>query len=65
MNQAATNQEKIKDIRRRMLSGAITYEEAKAEATPIIDAINARAKVIAKKYGVSTGKLNFSQLMRG
>jgi len=65
MNQAITNQEKIRDIRRRMLSGAISYEEAKAEATPVIDGLNLKAKEIAKKYGVRTGKLNFSQLMRG
>lgn len=62
---AAENQAKITAIRRRMLNGEITYDEAKAEAQPIIDAINERAKVIAKKYNQRPGKVvSFAAIMR-
>lgn len=64
MQQAVTNQTKIQDIRRRMLTGAISYEQAKAEAQPIIDAINAKAVEVAKRHNVKPGKLNFAAVMR-
>jgi hypothetical protein len=64
MNQAVSNQVAIKDIRRRMLSGAISYEQAQAEAQPIIDAINTKSAVLAKKYGMKATKLSFAAMMR-
>jgi polyhydroxyalkanoate synthesis regulator phasin len=64
MEKAVDNQAKIQDIRKRMLSGEITYDEAKAEADPIIDEIYERAKVIAKKYNQRATRLSFAALMR-
>ena len=46
-----TNREKIFDIRGRLLIGAITYEQAKSEAMPIIHEMNIEAKEIAQKHG--------------
>lgn len=62
--QAINNREQMQGIRRRMLSGAITYEQAKAEATPLIEAINAQAKVIAKKHNVKASRVSFAAIMR-
>lgn len=62
--QAITNQTAIADIRRRMISGQITYEQAKTEAAPVLDAINAKATEIAKKYNKRAGKLSFAAMMR-
>jgi hypothetical protein len=64
MNTAIDNRQKIQDIRRRMLSGAITYAQAKDEAEPIITAINARSAEIAKKYGKRASRLSFAAIMR-
>ncbi len=64
MEQAIDNQAKMQDIRRRMLNGAITYEQAKAEATPLIEAINAHSAQIAKKYNQKASKLSFAAIMR-
>ena len=63
-NNALDNRQKIQDIRRRMLSGEITYDQAKAEAQPIIDQINATGAAIAKKYGKRATKLQFAAIMR-
>lgn len=54
----------MQDIRRRMLRGEISYEEAKTEATPIIDEINAKAKELAKKHKVRASKVSFAAIMR-
>jgi hypothetical protein len=47
-----------------MLNHEITYDEAKKEAQPIIDAINAKNKEIAKKYNKRPSKLSFAAIMR-
>lgn len=64
MTPAEQNRAKMQDIRRRMLSGKISYEQAKAEAEPIIEAINEQAKVIAKKYNQRPAKVSFAAIMR-
>lgn len=63
-NEAVQNQEQIADIKRRMSSGELSYEEAKAEAQPVIDRINAKAKELAKKYNKRPKLMNFSEIMR-
>lgn len=47
-----------------MLSGEITYDEAKAEAAPTIAAINAKEIELAKKYNRKPGKVSFAAIMR-
>lgn len=64
MGTAAENIATIQDIRRRMLNGELTYDEAKAEAAPTIAAINAKEIAIAKKYNRRAGKISFAALMR-
>jgi len=64
MSNAVENQTRIQDIRRRMLSHDITYEQAKAEAQPVIDDINTAAKRLAKKYNLPARKVNFAAMMR-
>jgi hypothetical protein len=63
-NEAQENQAKIAEVKRRMLAKELTYEEAKLEAQPTIDRINAKAAEIAKKYNKRAKKLNFSEIMR-
>jgi polyhydroxyalkanoate synthesis regulator phasin len=64
MGTAAENREKLYGIRRRMLRGEISYEAAKAEAQPLIDAINKKNAEIAKKHGKRAGKISFAAVMR-
>jgi hypothetical protein len=64
MSNATENQAKIQNIRCRMLNHDITYEQAKAEAQPIIDDINIAAKRLAKKYNLPAHKVNFAAMMR-
>ena len=51
-------------IRRDMINGILTYEEAKEKAQPIIDEMNEIARGIAKKYGKKHQDFTFSKLMR-
>lgn len=64
MNNATSNRERIRDIRKRMLSGAITYAQAKTEARPILDEIDAKNIELAKKYKLKPTKASFSAMMR-
>ncbi len=64
MQTAISNQLKIADIRRRMLTHEISYEQAKAEAQPIIDDINTAASQLAKKYKLRAPKVSFAAMMR-
>lgn len=64
MDNAISNQLKIKEIRSNLLSGKISYEDAKKQAMPIIDDIYEQSKVIAKKYNRKPSKLSFAALMR-
>lgn len=63
-DQAQKNRDAIESIRHRMNSGAITYEQAQAEAKPIIDAMNARMAEVSKEHGFKPKKLSFRYLMR-
>lgn len=58
------NQIAISDIKRRLGAGAITYDEAVAEATEICGRINAKAKEIAKSLGVRPQFVNPRALLR-
>jgi polyhydroxyalkanoate synthesis regulator phasin len=62
--QALDNMRAIKDIRARMQAGDITYEQAKAEAEPVIKRINKRNAEIAKKHKMRPKNINFAGLMR-
>lgn len=64
MSNAIDNQLRIQDIRRRLLSHQITYDQAKTEATPIINEINDTARLLSKKYNLPARKIEFAALMR-
>lgn len=51
-------------IRRDMINGVLTYDEAREKAQPIIDEMNEIARGIAKKYGKKHQDFTFSKLMR-
>lgn len=55
---------KIELIKMKMLYSSLTYEEAKAEAQPIIDEMNKRAKEIAHRHRRKHKNFTFSTLMR-
>lgn len=61
---AAENREKLYGIRKQMLSGQITYDEAKEQAAPVIKAINDKAKEIAKRHGKRPQLVSFGAIMR-
>jgi hypothetical protein len=61
---AIANRTAIADIRRRMMMGELTPEQAKAEAAPIVARINASGAEIAKKYGRKFKPFSFAYLMR-
>ena len=54
----------INEIRDAMLSGKITYDEAKVRAQPFIDEMNEKARAIAAKYGKKHQGFTFASLMR-
>lgn len=62
--EAFDNVRRIERIRLGLAMGEITYENAKKQAEPIIDAINAKGQKIAKKYGKTYKKITFSEIMR-
>lgn len=63
-DEATSNRQIITNIKRRLDLGNISYDQAKAEAKPTIDAINRKAREIAKKYGVRPRLVSFEYLMR-
>lgn len=54
----------LQEIRCKMLRGLISYDEAKAEAQPIIDEMNKKGREVAKKYKQKFKGFTFSSLMR-
>lgn len=62
--QANKNRDIIANIRRRMLSGELTYDQAEAEAKPTMDAMNDRIREIAREYKVKPKLLSFKYIIR-
>lgn len=56
--------DKITEIRNAMLSGLLSYDEAREKAQPIIDEMNKRGREIAAKYGKRFRGFSFASLMR-
>ena len=55
---------KIQMIKSEFMAGAITYDEAKLRVQPLLDEMNAKAKVISKKHGFRHKPLTFSYVFR-
>jgi len=64
LNEAVENRESIKYIKQRYLSGQISREQAKLEASPIIYRINKRQAEISKKWNKKHYPIDFISLMR-
>jgi len=58
------NQIAIGEIKRRLGTGEITYDEAVAEAKVVCDRINEKAKEIAKNLGVRPRLVNPRAMLR-
>lgn len=56
--------EQIAQIKRLMERSEISYDEAKVLAAPVIEEINKKARVIAKKYNKRFTPFSFATLMR-
>ena len=63
-NEARKNREAMEAIKANLAQGRISYAEAKSQAEPIIASINAKAKQIAKKYGMRPRLVSFNEIMR-
>lgn len=55
---------KLYEIKMKLISGIISYDEAKKMALPFIDSLNAKGREIAKKHGRRYVNTTFSQQMR-
>jgi len=62
--QAIKNQQDIAAIRKKLLSGKLTYNDAADQAAPIIKRINEQARAIAKRHGMRPKLISFTELMR-
>lgn len=56
--------DQLRFIVNKMKSGAITYEEARIEAAPLIKQMNAVMKERAKEAGVPFRKISFEAFAR-
>ena len=56
--------QQLERIKAEMLNGLLSYDQAKAKAQPILDAMNAHGKAIAKKYGKKFQVFTFAAVMR-
>lgn len=70
LDQAVKNREEIGEIKRKLVTGEISYQQAKALAQPVLDRINEqtvrKTKELNKKYGLNRkpALLDFVQAMR-
>lgn len=64
LSEATANREAIKSIKRQYDSGLISRERAKELAQPIINRVNERALLVAKRHNKKPYKLSFTSLMR-
>jgi hypothetical protein len=52
------------DLRGKLLSGLVSYDEAKSLAKPILDEMNIKGAMIAKKHGKHFTKFSYEKIMR-
>ena len=58
------DRKKLYEIKMKLLSGIISYDEAKVQAQPYIDNLNTKGRDIAKKHGRKYVNTTFSNQMR-
>jgi hypothetical protein len=52
------------DLRGKLLSGLLSYDEAKNLARPILDEMNIKGAMIAKKHGKHFTKFSYEKIIR-
>lgn len=62
--EAHDNRSAIEGIRHRLNRGTISYDQAIAEATPIVNRMNTKAKELAKTYGMKYKPFSIKSLLR-
>ena len=58
------NRAKINQIRARYQHSEITLDEAKSLVQPLLDEMNKKGKIIAKKFGKKFSDLTFNYVFR-
>jgi hypothetical protein len=53
------------DLRGRLLTSQVTYDQAIEIAQPVLDEMNKKGEVIAKKYGRKYRKISYVSVLRG
>lgn len=61
---AGDNRAKIAEIKGKLQAGQITYDEATEQANKVLEAINAKGKEIAKKYGKRYHAISSREILR-
>ena len=56
--------ERLNEIKILLKTGQIDYDEARIKAQPILDLMNKKGEVIAKKFGKKYSKISFTGFMR-
>jgi ribosomal protein S11 len=64
MTETMKHTEEMNNIKMWLMTGAITYDKAKEMAEPHLEAMNRKAREIAKKYGVKPRCITFAGFMR-
>lgn len=65
MNQEALdNREAVNEIKLKLVTGQVTYEEAKELCQPIIERMYQKQLEIGKKYGKKPRKISALMLLR-
>jgi hypothetical protein len=53
------------DLRGKLLTGQVTYDQAIEIAQSVLDEMNKKGEVIAKKYGRKYRKISYVSVLRG
>lgn len=54
----------FKELKMKLFSNIITYDQAAIKAKPILDEMNSKAVKIAKKHGKKPTKFTFAGMIR-
>lgn len=54
----------LNEIKYKLKIGVLDYDDAKARAKPHLEAMNDKAKEIAKRHGMRPKKITFAGFMR-
>jgi hypothetical protein len=53
------------NLRGKLLTGQVTYDQAIELAQPVLDEMNKKGETIAKKYGRKYRKISYVSVLRG